>query len=105
MKIIRTAIWILILFGLLMFSVYNWDPVEVHLWDNLVLETKVPLLVIMAFLLGLVPMWLYHRGAQWSLNRRISSLENAVRSNALSGHHRAAAELPSETAAETDQHP
>lgn len=87
MQIVRTIVWVLILFGLLVFSFFNWDPVEVKLWDNLVLETKVPVLVIVAFLLGLVPMWLYHRGAKWSLGRRINSLETAVRSNALSGRH------------------
>lgn len=87
MQIVRTIIWVLIAAGLLLFSVFNWDPVEVTLWNNLVLETKVPVLVIVAFLLGLLPMWLYHRGAKWGLNRRITSLENAVRSNALSSRH------------------
>lgn len=89
MQIVRTIVWVLILFGLLVFSFFNWDPVEVTLWDNLVLETKVPVLVIVAFLLGLVPMWLYHRTSRWNLNRRIGSLENAVRSNALSSRHSA----------------
>lgn len=87
MQIVRTVIWVLILFGLMVFSFFNWDPVEVRLWDGLVLETKVPVLVILAFLLGLLPMWLYHRGTKWNLMRRITSLENAVRSNALSGRH------------------
>lgn len=87
MQIVRTIVWVLILFGLLVFSFFNWDPVEVRLWNNLVLETKVPMLVIVAFLLGLVPMWLYHRTSRWNLNRRIVSLENAVKSNALSGRH------------------
>ncbi|KUO58196.1 MAG: hypothetical protein APF78_09980 [Sphingomonadales bacterium BRH_c3] len=87
MQIVRTIIWVLILFGLLLFSIFNWDPVEVRLWNNLVLETKVPVLVIVAFMLGLLPMWLYHRTSRWNLHRRISSLENAVRSNALSTRH------------------
>ncbi|QIG55208.1 LapA family protein [Altererythrobacter sp. BO-6] len=87
MQIVRTIVWVLILFGLLVFSFFNWDPVEVTLWDNFVLETKVPMLVLVAFLLGLLPMWLYHRAAKWNLTRRITSLENAVRSNALSSRH------------------
>lgn len=98
MQIVRTIIWVLILFGLLVFSFFNWDPVEVRLWDNLVLETKVPVLVIVAFLLGLLPMWLYHRTSRWNLNRRISSLENAVRSNALSTRH---SPTPTTAASET----
>ena len=87
MQIVRTIVWILILLAILIFSFFNWQPVEVTLWDNVVLETKVPALVIIAFLLGLVPMWLYHRSVKWSLNRRIRSLENSVKSNALSQRH------------------
>ena len=86
MQIVRTLVWALILFGLLAFSFFNWDSVEVTLWDNMVLETKVPALVIISFLLGLLPMWTIHRGVKWRLNRRISSLENAARSNALTRH-------------------
>ncbi|MEE4206417.1 MAG: LapA family protein [Erythrobacter sp.] len=87
MQIVRTIVWVLILFAVLAFSFFNWEPVEVTLWDNLVLETKVPALVIIAFLLGLVPMWLYHRSVKWSLKRRIRSLENSIKSNALSRRH------------------
>lgn len=87
MQIVRTIIWVLIFVALLAFSFFNWDTVEVTLWDNLVLETKVPALVIVSFLLGLIPMWAYHRSVKWSLNRRIRSLENAARSNALQKRH------------------
>lgn len=84
MQVVRTIIWVLILFGILTFSFFNWAPVEVNLWENLVLETKVPVLVIIAFALGLVPMWLYHRSVKWSLGRRIRSLEASIKSTALS---------------------
>ncbi len=99
MKIVRTIVWIAILFALLVFSIFNWDSVEVTLWENMVLETKVPALVIIAFLLGLIPMWLYHRGVKWNLTRRINSLENAARSNALSRHEPAAPAAPAPPAA------
>ena len=97
MQIVRTIIWVLILFGLLAFSFFNWKPVEVTLWSNMVLETKVPALVIVAFLLGLIPMWLYHRGVKWRQARRITSLETAARSNALSRHDPAPAPAPAPT--------
>ena len=83
MQIVRTILWVLLLFGILTFSFFNWDTVEVNLWENLVLETKIPVLVILAFLLGLVPMWLYHRSVKWSLGRRIRSLEASIKSTAL----------------------
>lgn len=79
MQIIRTLVWVLILVILLVFTAFNWRPVEVTIWTNTVLETKIPALAITAFLLGLVPMWLIHRGTKWRLERRIAALESAAR--------------------------
>ncbi len=82
MQIVRTIVWVVLLMLLLAFSYFNWRPVEVQIWDNLVLETKVPALVVVAFLLGLVPMWLIHRGSKWRLQRRIMQLEASQRATA-----------------------
>jgi len=98
MQIVRTIIWVLLCLALLAFSFFNWESVEVTLWENLVLETKVPALVIISFLLGLIPMWVYHRSVKWSCGRRIRSLENAARSNALQKRHE-----PSASAAPSPQ--
>ena len=83
MKIVRTIVWVLLLVALLIFSVNNWNPVEVKIWEGLVLETKIPALVVIAFLIGLVPMWLLHRASRWNNERRIASLENAARAAAM----------------------
>jgi len=80
MQLIRTIVWVLLVVALLLFSINNWQPVEVKIWEGLVLETRLPALVIVSFLAGLLPMWLLHKGARWRLNRRIASLENSVRS-------------------------
>ncbi len=80
MQIVRTVVWVLLLVALLIFSVANWEPaVTVNIWENLVVETKIPAIVIVSFLIGFVPMWLLQRGMKWHYRRRISSLENAVR--------------------------
>ncbi|MEZ5682164.1 MAG: DUF1049 domain-containing protein [Erythrobacter sp.] len=78
MQIVRTIVWVLLLFALLAFSFFNWKPVEVHLWSNLVLETKLPALVVISFLLGLLPMWLVHRANKWRMTRRVNALEAAT---------------------------
>lgn len=83
MQVVRTILWVLLFVGLLAFSFFNWKPVEVTIWDNLVVETKVPALVIVSFLLGMIPTWLLHRGTKWHLNRRIKTLENAARATAV----------------------
>lgn len=82
MQIVRTIVWVLLLVALLLFSAFNWNPVEVKIWEGLVLETKIPALVIISFLLGLVPMWLLHKAQRFQMTRRISSLETAARSAA-----------------------
>ena len=78
MQIVRTIVWVLLLVALLLFSINNWNPVEVKIWEGLVLETKIPALVVIAFLFGLVPMWLMHRVSQWYYKRRLGSLETAA---------------------------
>ena len=83
MKIVRTIVWVLLLVALLIFSINNWSPVEVKIWEGLVLETKIPALVVIAFLIGLLPMWLLHRASRWNYDRRIGSLENAARAAAM----------------------
>ena len=77
MAIVRTIIWVLITIVLVLFTINNWQPVEVRIWSTLLLETKLPALVILAFLLGLAPMWLVHRASLWRLRRRIAYLESA----------------------------
>jgi lipopolysaccharide assembly protein A len=84
MQIIRTVIWVLVLVALGLFSLNNWAPVEVKLWEGIILETKLPLLVLTSFLMGLLPMWLLHKGTRWRLNRRIGLLENTVKATSVS---------------------
>ena len=83
MKIVRTIVWVLLLVALLIFSINNWNPIEVKIWEGLVLETKIPALVVVAFLIGLVPMWLLYRATSWNYERRLSSLESAARASAM----------------------
>ena len=82
MQIVRTIVWVLLLVALLLFSAFNWKPVEVKIWEGLILETKIPALVIVSFLIGLVPMWLLNRAQKFALSRKISSLETAARTAA-----------------------
>lgn len=87
MKILRTMIWVLALVAFLIFSVYNWKPVEVTLWQNLVMETRLPVLALLAFALGFLPLWAYHLSVKWGLNRRVKALENSLKTTALARHH------------------
>jgi lipopolysaccharide assembly protein A len=82
MQVVRTVVWVILIGALALFSLNNWNPVDVKIWEGLVLETKLPALIIVAFLLGLVPMWLASKAGKWRLTRRINLLENSVRASA-----------------------
>lgn len=78
MQILRTIFWVLVVVALALFTMANWHPVEVRIWEGLLLETRLPAIVIGAFLVGLVPMWLVYRATRWRLARKIASLEASL---------------------------
>jgi lipopolysaccharide assembly protein A len=51
--------------------------------NDFLFEWPVGFMALVFFLAGFVPMWLYHRGVKWGLNRRIAALENAARVSAV----------------------
>jgi len=80
---VRIVVWVVLLFGILVFSWANWDQrVSITIWEQLIIETNAPALMIASFLLGFVPLWLLHRTSRWRLNRRVKSLERAIRDSA-----------------------
>lgn len=97
MQIVRTIVWVLLLVALIIFSVANWNPlVTVSIWENLVVETKVPVIVIASFLIAFVPMWLIQLGMKWNHRRQMSGLENKLNSANAVIAQMTAASLPHE---------
>src|SRR3546814_15294270 len=56
----------------------NWNPVTVRVWPGQNLETKLPMLIFIAFLLGSLPMWIALRTTRWSLKRRLDTSERQL---------------------------
>jgi len=82
MRFLKTLIWVTVIVGLIVFATNNWVPVSVSLWGGLRLDSKLPALVIAAFLLGFFPLYFVHRTMLWRMKRRIMSLEGNQRSYA-----------------------
>ena len=79
MQFIKTLFWVVLAVVLVVFAVNNWSPVSVLIWEDIRIDTKLPVLVIGAFLLGFLPLWLLHRTQKWRMTRRIKTLEEAAR--------------------------
>lgn len=78
MQFLRTAFWVVIAVALAFFCMANYVPVTVRLWGDLVMETKLPVLLIAAFLLGALPFWIMARATRWRMRRRLSTTERAL---------------------------
>lgn len=75
MQFLKTLVIIMLAVVFLVFAYNNWQAVTVDLWSGLQLVTKLPVLLMLTFLAGFLPLWAYHRTSSWRLKRRIATLE------------------------------
>jgi len=75
MQFLKTVFWVLVAVLVVLFAKGNWTPVRLSLWANLEADIKLPVLLLIAFLLGWLPTWLIHRARLWTLNRRLDAFE------------------------------
>jgi uncharacterized integral membrane protein len=73
--ILRTIIWVFLTAVLVIFAMANWIAVTVTIWPGQVLDTKLPVLILAAFLIGFLPTWFALRTTRWSLKRRLDASE------------------------------
>lgn len=95
MQFLRTAFWVALAIVIVVFAVNNWTPVTVNLWDGLRMDTKLPVLVIGAFLAGLLPLWIFHRAMSWRWRRRLDTVERALSTGAVAPPPQTRTILPS----------
>ena len=75
MQFLKTLFWVLIGIIVVLFSVRNWFAVTVNLWGDIQADVKVPVLLLIVFLIGFLPTWLIMRARGWSHKRRVEALE------------------------------
>ena len=75
MQFLRTLLWVVIAVFIAIIASENWRDVTLDLWGNLQADVKIPVLLLFAFLLGLLPTWLIMRGKLWRLERRVAQDE------------------------------
>ena len=75
MQFLKTVFWAFVAAVVALFAWVNWTPVTVNLWSDIQADIKLPLLLLVAFLIGLLPTWLVLRARVWSLKRRLETVE------------------------------
>jgi lipopolysaccharide assembly protein A len=75
MKFLRTLFWVVVAVSLAIFAVGNWNDVSINLWGNLQAEVKLPILLLLIFLIGFLPTYFIMRGRLWSVKRKLALAE------------------------------
>jgi len=78
MQFLKTLFWCLLAFVAAMFTRNNWTTVPVNLWGGLIAEINLPLLLLIVFLCGLLPMFAYHHAVRWRLRSRLATSERTI---------------------------
>ena len=75
MQFLKTLFWVLIAVVVVLFASRNWSDVTLSLWGDIQADIKLPVLLLIVFLLGFLPTWLIMRARIWSLRRRLEAVE------------------------------
>ena len=81
MQFLKTLFWVMLAIGVVLFARENWEPVEIKLWSGLIAEVKLPFLLLLTFLLGFLPTYLFYRGRMWSLRRQLTRPDTVTVAN------------------------
>lgn len=82
MSFLKTLFWVIFLVGFTVFAINNWQPVSMKLWNGLWLDSKLPAVMGASFLLGFLPLWIWHRTVRYRMSRRIATLESSAKTMA-----------------------
>ena len=75
MKFLKTLFWVVLAVSLAIFATRNWNDVTVNLWGNLQADVKLPVMLLLTFLVGFLPTYLIRRGRVWSFRRKLALAE------------------------------
>jgi uncharacterized integral membrane protein len=75
MQFLKTLYYVLIAVVVALFASRNWSDATLNLWGDIQADVKVPVLLLIAFMLGFLPTWLIMRARIWSLHRRIEAMD------------------------------
>ena len=71
MRFLMTLLWMVVAVVIAIFSYRNWRDVTVDLWGPLLADIKLPLLMALMFLAGMIPTWLIMRARLWTVRRKL----------------------------------
>jgi len=73
MQFLRTIFWVLLAVLAVAFGMKNSGYVTLSFWEGYAVDVRLPLLLAVVFLLGLIPPWVLHRITRWTMGRKLEA--------------------------------
>jgi len=97
MRFLKALFWLVVGMLLALLAYANLDEVvSFELWDQIIVDIKLPLLVLVTFLIGFLPPFLILRARIWTLKRRLEAQASMYVANTPAGGVRRAPEPPAD---------
>jgi uncharacterized integral membrane protein len=78
MQFLKGLFWFLLAVLIAVFSIGNWITVPIKLWGGLIADVNLPLLLVVVFLAGFVPVMLWQTASKWRLRQKLSAAERTI---------------------------
>jgi putative membrane protein len=78
MQFLKILFWCLLAFIAAVFTISNWNAVQIQLWGGLIADVNLPMLLLVTFLIGFVPTMLYNHAIRWRLRQRLTTCERSL---------------------------
>ena len=75
MQFLKILLWVVIAVLVTVLAGRNWHDVTVNLWGDIEADIKLPVLLVLFFLVGFLPPYVLLRARRWQQRRR----EEAIR--------------------------
>ena len=78
MRFLNGLFWFLLAVVVSIFTYGNWTHVPINLWSGLIADVNLPLLLLLFFLAGFIPMALWHQATKWRMKQKLSAAERSL---------------------------
>jgi lipopolysaccharide assembly protein A len=86
MRFLKALFWLIVGMLLALLAYANLDEVvSIELWDHIIVDVKLPALLLITFLIGFLPPFLILRARIWTLKRRLDSQATMYVANTPAG--------------------
>ncbi len=78
MQFLKILFWFLLAFVAALFTYSNWTSIQINMWSGLIADVNLPLLLLVTFLIGFLPTYLYLGTVRWRLRQRLATCERML---------------------------